>query len=335
MKIVTKDDLIDVYLKIKQRGLGFILSKLNPKGISRTKSAFSNSATQSSNWWIIPKVRERWNEKITSNKKEIYEYYVLKKYLKNKKGIRMLSIGSGVCSHELIFATYQNFEEIVCIDIAENLLQKAKVKAANLGLTNLTFKAVDIRKVKIEPAYYDIILFHSSLHHFAKIEELISEKVVPWLKPNGLLIINEYVGKNRLQFPNNQIKAINDGLKIIPKHLKQRYQSSMFKNQYFGSGIIRMIIADPSECIESENILPAIKKHFEVIEEKPYGGNLLMNILKDISHNFAEADNEEAAIVLDKLFKLEDDYLLNNKSDFIFGVYKKMPFRNSRYTPTY
>jgi ubiquinone/menaquinone biosynthesis C-methylase UbiE len=322
MKLVSKDDFIDIYLKTSQRGLAFMLKKLNLNAKSRTKSAFDDSAIQSSNWWIIPEVKERWNEKITGSRLLEYEEYTVNKYLKNERNLRMLSIGAGVCSHELKFAAYPNFKEIVCIDIADNLLKTAAERAKKKGLKNIKFLSEDIYKAAFEVNEFDMIMFHSSLHHFSNIQNLIETKIKKWLKSKGVLLINEYVGPNRLQFNKDQISNINIGLDIIPNELKQRFKSKLIKNKFYGSGYIRMIIADPSECIESANILPILRNEFEIIEEKAMGGNLLMNILKDISHNFVNSQDVKAKNILMKLFELEDEYLKTRDSDFLFGLYR-------------
>lgn len=322
MRIVTKDDFIDMYIKTIQRGLSFIFSKLNPNQRSRTKSAFDNSSISNSNWWTIPLVKERWNRKITGNALIGYEEYTVKKYLEGRNNLRMLSIGSGVCSHELKFARFTNFSEIICVDIAKNLLIKAAEIAKDQKLENIKFYEKDVYKIGFENHEFDIIMFHSSLHHFSNIPGLIS-KIKLWMKPNGFLLINEYVGKNRLQFSKNQVMSINKGLNLIPKKLRKRYKTNLTKNKFYGSGYIRMIIADPSECVESENILPTVRREFEIIEEKPYGGNLLMNILKDISHNFLNSQDNDINQALMNIFKYEDDYLRDNESDFIFGLYRK------------
>jgi hypothetical protein len=83
-----------------------------------------------------------------------------------------------------------------------------------------------------------------------------------------------------------------------------------------------MIIADPSECIESENILPVIHRNFKTIIKKSYSGNVLMGALKNIVHNFVALDVEKEH-VLDDLFSFEDEYLMENPSDFVLGVYEK------------
>lgn len=322
MSLITREDIIDIYQKTLQRGLHFIISKLNPNALSRTKSAFNDTAFHSSNWWIIPKVKERWNQKITGDKAVIYEQYIRDKYLKDKSNLTMLSIGSGMCSHEIEFAGYDNFSRVVCLDIADNLLKRAKEKADAIGLSNIEFHTNDIRKANYNKDEFDVILFHSSLHHFSQIENLISQQVSEWLKADGLLIINEYVGNNRLQYHKQQIQYINKGLKLIPNQLRNRYKTNLTKNRYYGSGYLRMVLADPSECVESANIISVLHRYFEVVEEKPYGGNLLMSILKDISHNFVDTNDQESQDVLRLLFDLEDNFLKENTSDFLFGIYK-------------
>ena len=75
-------------------------------------------------------------------------------------------------------------------------------------------------------------------------------------------------------------------------------------------------------CIDSASIIPSLHKDFNPIVEKGFGGNILMNVLKDLSHHFVDT-NEEKIEILNALFEFEDDYLKSNKSDFVFGIYQK------------
>ncbi|GAA4885943.1 class I SAM-dependent methyltransferase [Flaviramulus aquimarinus] len=320
-RIITLDDIIDTYSKIRQRGLPFISSKFNFNAIERTKSAFNEVNIQSANWWIIPKMQKRWNKLITGNEVTNYEDFIVNRFFKKKKNLKMLSIGSGICNHELKFATYKNFDTILCLDISDTLLNNAKDLATEQNLKNIAFKVQNIYDYDFPEDHYDIVFFHASLHHFKNIQELIGTKVKRTLKKDGKLIIDEFVGANRLQFPKHQLKAINSALKIIPKHYRKRYKLNLHKNKAYGSGLLRMKIADPSECIESESIMPVIKKHYKTIYEAPYGGNILMTALKDLSHHFVQMDTEKEDL-LNKLFDFEDSYLKTNDSDFVFGVYE-------------
>jgi ubiquinone/menaquinone biosynthesis C-methylase UbiE len=320
--MIKKDDFIDVYIKLRQRGLGFLTSKLKLKESERTKSAFNDDKLFAAHWWIIPAVKDRWNAMITGNKEQVYEDYLIDQYFSEKKELKLLSLGSGVCSHELVLAQSGVFSKITCVDIAEKLLLKAQKISKEKSLSNLEFLAKDLYELHFDDVSFDVIFFHASLHHFENIKLLLSEKLKRILKPGGYIVINEYVGANRMQYPQHQVDAINACIDAIPKKWRFRYKSNVIKNRVSGPGKWRMIIADPSECVESEQIVPVLHKYYDVIEEKPYGGNLLMYALKDLSHHFLEM-NEEKEAVLDTLFAIEDSYLQDHASDFIFGVYQK------------
>lgn len=322
-RLITIDDFVDTYAKIRQRGLSFFISKLTPNATKRTKSAFNELDIESSNWWIIPKVEQRWNKLITGNANLNYETFVVKNFLREQKNIKMLSIGSGLCTHELEFASHENFSKIICMDISNILLKAAADNARTKNLNNIEFLCQNIYDYDFPENEFDIVFFHASLHHFKHMEEFLGKKIKKILKPNGKLIINEFVGATRLQFPKHQIEAVNQALKLVSKKYRKRYRLNLSKNSFRGSGLIRMVLADPSECVESSNIMPTIRKHYETLYEAPFGGNILMNVLKDISHHFVKLNNESEKI-LDALFEFEDDYLLENKSDFIFGVYKNI-----------
>jgi SAM-dependent methyltransferase len=57
------------------------------------------------------------------------------------------------------------------------------------------------------------------MHHFEALE-YICQQMQQALKPGGLIILNEYVGPNRFQFPAQQKQAINLCLSLLP----QRYR---------------------------------------------------------------------------------------------------------------
>lgn len=320
-RLITLDDFIETYTKLNQRGFGFIKSKFNFNEIERAKTAFNHLDTQSSNWWIIPKVKERWNLLITGDKNIGPEQYTVENFLKDKQNLRMLSLGSGNCSSELKFAYYDNFAEILCTDIAEKPLKEAERIARERKLKNIRFKIQNANNVDLPDNYYDIVYFKASLHHFKNVNNLVGNSIKKTLKKDGLLIIDEFVGPTRFQYPKKQLEAINKAIKIIPKKFRTRYKLSITKNKIYGSGLIRMILADPSECVDSENIIPSIHEHYQTIYEVGYGGNIVKLALKDLAHHFVDSDMEKEHI-LNELFNYEDDYLKHHKSDFVFGIYK-------------
>ncbi|PQB08286.1 hypothetical protein BST83_14990 [Polaribacter filamentus] len=140
MKLITLDDFIDTYFKIRQRGSSFLFSKFNFNNEKRTKSAFDNTSFISSNFWSIPKVLERWNLLITGKKDQNYIDFLTQDFLKDKSGLRLLSLGSGISNREIELAEHNTiFKEIVCVDIADNLLKIAakSAKEKTLQISNL------------------------------------------------------------------------------------------------------------------------------------------------------------------------------------------------------
>ena len=320
-RLITLDDFIETYTKLRQRGLGFILSKFTFSEIKRARTAFNHDNLKSANWSIVPKVVERCRSLITKDKNVTIQELTVNTYLKKKRNLKMLSLGSGTCDTELEFATYENFSEILCIDIAEKRLNEARENAKKNKLNNIDFKVEDANTFNYPKDYYDIVLFSASLHHFKNVDNILGNLVQKTLKKNGFLIINEIVGPNRFQFPKHQIRAINEALNLIPKKYRKRYKLNIYKNKVYGSGLLRMIIADPSECVDSESILPSLRKYYDIIYESGYGGNIIMPVLKDLGHHFLEMNTEKEEI-LNALFEFEDNYIKTNQSDFVFGIYQ-------------
>ena len=174
MRLVTLDDFIDTYFKIIQRGSSFVLSKFTFNKEKRTKSAFDNSSFISSYFWNIPKVQERWNTLITGKKDKNYMDSIVS-FLKNKRDLKMLSLGSGISNREIELAENNKiFKEIVCLDIADNLLDIARESAKTKGLNNIKFLNKNVDDFAFLKNHFDIVFFKSSLHHFDNIDSFLS-----------------------------------------------------------------------------------------------------------------------------------------------------------------
>lgn len=321
MRIITREDFSDIYIKFHQRGLPFLLSKITSDSFQRTKSAFNDNTLETSSFWIVPEVTKRWNKLITGNENTLYEEYLTNKYLKNKDKIKILALGTGVCSHEIRLAEMNPNCEIECFDFSDELLKKGKAISDAKQLDNISYFAENIIQHDFKDKKYHMVFFHASLHHCDHISEFLDQVVIKNLEPKGLLIINEFVGATRLQYSKMQLEYINKAIAVIPKEYRKIFKTDIYKNKYYGSGVLRMIIADPSECVDSESIIPAIHDKFVILEEKFYGNNILQSALKDIAHHFVEL-NPEKKEVLNKVFELEDELLEKHSSDYVFGVYQ-------------
>lgn len=322
--IISIGDFVDIYYKLSSNGVGKILSRLIPSSNkTRTKKSWNSvRGILPTNWWSVPLVQKRWNKLITGDEEKDYTNYVMQKYLSGRNDLKLLSPGCGTGSKELKFSNFKNFCLIEAFDISPKRIAIAKETAERMGVKNIIYSVSDAILFNFEKNKYDVIVFDSFLHHIKNLDEILAQ-VYNSLKQDGIFIINEYVGPSRFQWSKEQLRISNEALLELPTSFRKRWQNNIVKSKIYRPGLLRMILSDPSEAVNSEIILSKIKGHFKILEEKPYGGNILHLALKDISHNFIEP-NEESLQLMNSLFKIEDDYLTNgNTSDFVFGVYSK------------
>ena len=321
MAFITYLDFVDLWYKLRERGTSYAAKKLLSNAEQRIKSTWNEDDLPSSNWWQVEVVRQRWNQLITGNGQTIYPDYVVQKWLSTQTNLKLLSIGCGTGQRELEFAKHTCFAQIDAFDIAPKAIKDAQKTAAERNISNCHFFVGDVYQDHWPNEHYDVVLFHSSLHHFKQVNALL-QKVKHTLKPGGIIIINEYVGANRFQFSQTRKNTVNNIYKTqVPAYFKTRKNSNVTKDTVYFPGLLRMVISDPSEAIESASILPLLQQNFRQLEQKNYGGNLLTFILKDIAHHF---NKPEAQPILEKLFALEDELLRQEQqSDFVFAVYQK------------
>jgi hypothetical protein len=80
-----------------------------------------------------------------------------------------------------------------------------------------------------------------------------------------------------------------------------------------------MRLGDPSEAIESSQILPLLRRSFEVVELRELGGSLLHMLLSEIAHNFV-GDDPETRRALRLCFDAEDLLIASGELGHDFAV---------------
>jgi ubiquinone/menaquinone biosynthesis C-methylase UbiE len=319
--IITWGDVLDVYHKIRQKGMAYLLGKLKLSHSARVSSKW-DLHTASSDFWIVPEIVQDWNKTISGDENTSYEDYVAQKYFAGKSGIKILSVGCGDGSHERKFAVYPAVEKAIGVDIAEARVTRAREMAERLNLP-IEYVAGDFYKMDFEKESFDMVLFSSSLHHFYDIDNFLKNYFKPLLKKNGLLVVFEYCGPNRLQWRNSQLNEANRLLKTIPKKYKTLYDGRTIKKKVYRPGWIRMLMVDPSEAPDADNLVKGIHNNFTVLEEAKMGCNILHILLKSIAHNFA-TDDAEAKKLIASLIEEEKKFIhITGENDAVFGVYQK------------
>lgn len=140
------------------------------------------------------------------------------------------------------------------------------------------------------------------------------------LKPDGYLIVNEFIGPTRFQWTDRQIECINNLLAILPTKYRVLENGKSLKSKIFRPSRLRMKLGDPSEAIESSNICPCLSEHFNIVERKNYGGTILHMLLNGIAHHFIE-NNFEAQQWLQICFEIEDLLMKEGEIESDYAIF--------------
>jgi SAM-dependent methyltransferase len=316
-------DFHDLAYKTRLRGTAWLARRLRLSGLARTVATWDETQLPPTNWWTVPAIRERWNTLATGKPDWEYQDYVTETYLKGRTGLAALSVGSGTGTHDRKWACHPCFSRFEGLDLSPHCVNEAIRQARIAGLTNLQYRCANIYTEKFTEGQFDVVIFHSSLHHFKNLPELLT-RIRSALAPDGLLVIHEYTGPDRLQWTTRQLAEVNRLLAQTPLEFRLLWGTNQPKHRVYCPGIWRMIASDPSEAVASSTIVPTLRKLFKPVEEKPLGGNLLHLFLKDIAHHFSQP-TPAAKQHLHNLMAAEDQFLATSgePSDFLFGIYRK------------
>lgn len=320
--MITLGDFIDFYLKLKQKGFLFLIQKLFKfSNKNRVSSKWDNFQTES-DFWVIPEVKADWNFKISGHSSVTYEEYVTKKYLNSNSKLTLLSIGCGEGFHERNFAKLFPFSKIVGIDISSESIENA-INYAKLENLKIDYKAGDFTTMNFGNQKFDVILFDSSLHHFSSIASFLKANIQPLLNDDGIVVVFEFCGPNRLQWRTSQLKKVKQILSNLPENYRKLPNTNWIKRKAYRPGILRMFLVDPSEAPDSENLQKALHENFEILEEINLGWTIIQPLFKNIAHHFLNEVPETKKwirFILDE----ESAYVQEtNENDAIFGIYRK------------
>jgi len=318
---ISWGDVVEGIYKLKVKGRKQLAKRLRFSATDRVVGTWDVAGLPPTNWWVIPAIRKRWREKISGNAEMTYAEYVYERFLKGRKDLRMLSPGCGTGSHEIHFAKLDCFSHIMGFDLSPVCITEAKKKAE--PFPHLHYMTANAHQLAYKENSYDFILFHSSLHHFDSLESYVA-LLKRALKPNGIIVIHEYVGPARFQWSKAQLNRIRQLLSNIPERFRRKWGTNEVKTRAYRPGWLRMYLSDPSEAVESDKIIGLMRDNFQVHQETWLGGDLLHLLFKDIAHHFLDESQVNVVDILDWLFKEEDSFIeMRGQSDFMFGIYGK------------
>lgn len=271
-------------------------------------------------FWDIPAVCRRSNQLLTGDPQLDYIAFLSRKYLASRAPVTGLALGCGMGLKELTWVSHGHFAYLDAYDLSPQRIAEAQKNAHARGITSVHFQVGDIYKMVWRSQHYDVVLTDQSLHHFAPLEPLCAN-IRRALKPDGYLIVSEYVGPSRFQWTDRQIQVVNSLLTLLPERYRVSWQDHTIKRRIHRPSRLRMMLADPSEAVESGKIIPTLERHFEIIERRDYGGTITHPLFADIAANFDSSDSDTQRL-LELCFHVEDTLLAIGElsSDFTLMV---------------
>jgi SAM-dependent methyltransferase len=125
---------------------------------------------------------------------------------------RCLSLGSGLGRVEQYLLKIGFTDKFDAIELCANENDLMKIEEDNMKVLG-----GDLNFAELPENTYDFVLCHDSLHHLINLE-FILEQINRSLKPDGILLVCEYVGETRWQFTPERMNFLR---KMFP-HLEFR-----------------------------------------------------------------------------------------------------------------
>ncbi len=229
---------------------------------------------------------------------------------------RWLSVGCGAAGQEVGAAQQGLFAHLDAIDISRSALEEARRIAAAAAVENISFVEIDFSRYELPPESYDVVFMNMSLHHVKELDAFLA-RIAACLRPDGFFLINEYIGPRQFQFGERQLSIVNDLLEALPEKLRHDVTTGEIKRAYERKSVEYWNVADPSEAVRSDLIVPTLDRRFDVVERIDYGGTVLHLLLEHIIHNFDNGNDAHVAIL--RLLARFEDVLISRgvlPSDF-------------------
>lgn len=173
------------------------------------------------------------------------------------------------------------------------------LEATRFGATRpdgrIGFIAADVNTIELEPESYDLIFALQAFHHFEALEHIMAQ-VHRALKPNGVFVLDEFVGPARFQWTDAQLAWVGHLLDLVPRELRQ-YANGVEKRREGRSTPDEVMRVCPSEAIRPTDIPTVFERVFRPVASQNLGGTIQHLLYSGIIHNFPDNDPATDAII--------------------------------------
>lgn len=236
-----------------------------------------------------------------------WKQYLIEQGFTNFEHALILNCGNGWVERELY--DYGIIQSATCVEYSTVLVDECNQKKDN---RKLQYICHDINTIDFDKNTFDVVINYSACHHIRYIEKVMSN-IHKWLKPSGYFIQNDYLGPQRNQYTKhqwNQMNLVNDKLDInIKKQLKY-------------PNIIRMMLDDSTEAINSDKVIPLTYDIFNVVQHSKSGGVIAYELLTHNDRLF-NLDIHERKPIVDYIMNEDLTYMNETGESFFHFIIAK------------
>ena len=280
-------------------------------------------------WLAVPQVMRRHQAKLTDGRFGNWVEAVTHDFFSERTPVgRALSLGCGDGSLERDLASLNFFRQCDAFDLSPVAIEMAAQQATAVGCGDrIHYEIRDINAIELEADCYDAIWFNGSLHHISALERVLDQCSAA-LKSDGYLVVNEYVGANRFDFPPQQKRAISAAWGLIPDRFRRSFVEANRGEVLYAPPLPdprEVEAVDPSEAVRSAEIASQLRERFRICYERKAGGSILQFLLSGIAGNFS-SDDPASMRLLEMLFDIEDSLIEVGEldSDFMLFVAQRL-----------
>ena len=238
-------------------------------------------------YWSNKYLRPRLNEVLSADSIPQFYANAIARALGGSGSGRVVSLGSGDCSVEVAVAKElqrlgRGDLRLDCVELSPVLAGRAEELIRRENLTG-TLRVVvqDLSRWSPPGGQVDAVMANHSLHHMVELE-MIFDAVAQGLRPGGLFVSNDMIGRNgHMRWPEAKL-WIDHLWPMLPDRLKYNHQLQRLERDFLdwdcsGEGF---------EGIRAQDILPLLVERFEFEVFLAYGGIVDVFTDRGFGHNF-------------------------------------------------
>ena len=301
--------------------------------INHQASAENQPTVIEANWTSNLLIQAKINYRMSGKKTDKYWLaWLIEDYFQGKSFDHLLSIGCGEGHHEILIAKLGFAEHIDAFDPNPENINLANSEAKSVGL-NINFYQENIEDFSIQDnQQYDIIFCAGVLHRINQLEKCL-QTLKNHLKPNGYLIINEYIGDCYHIYQEKQVAIINQLYRCFHPSL-----TTGKIGQFINRKITDINPDNNHQAVRSKFLIPFLNNYFQAEILNYYGGSILNELYPLLNHQKFTHDQPAEETIIKLLLEFEDILMTTPdglSSDHCLGIYRHQPIKKELIGPDF